>query len=122
MQVTKLLSKKITRTRKTGNLSLLSIESSTTPTIKMSTHDNKSSGIADRVSIASSNEKVQCYLFNSIHSRDHTLSSTFTSHDLNSLIKKLLCTNSEEIKKITRPNNTSSLFIANSLSTKKTIR
>ena len=58
MQVAKPGKRKISRTNKAGNLSLSFIKSSTTPKIKKSTHDNKSSSIAERVSVTFPNAKV----------------------------------------------------------------
>ena len=73
---------------KPNDLSSSWIKSSTTPRIKNSTHANKSSGIKERVSILSSNTKVQCYRLNSIHSRGNNLSSIITAYDLNSASSK----------------------------------
>ena len=87
LQPTKTISKKITRMNKTGDLSLPSTMSSNTLVIEKSTYVNKLSGIAERVSIASSNAKVQYYQFNSIHSRDYDSLTNFSLHDLNSLPK-----------------------------------
>ena len=74
-----------------------------------------------RVSIASSNAKVQYYQFTSIHSNDHDPLSKFPLHDLNSPPKSTHCKGNEETKKITRPNNTSNLSTIIKLESKKTI-
>ena len=113
LQVTKPCTKKITRTNKTSNFSPSLLESSTTSEFKKSTHTIKSSGIVGRVSIASSNAKVQCHQFTNIH---------FTSYNHNSRQKNTHCKSNEVTKKITRPNNTSNLSIIKPSSTKKTIR
>ena len=103
-------------------MSPLSIKSSATPLIKKSANTNKLSGNAGIFSIASSNTKVQCHQFTSIHFNDHDPSSKFPSYNLNSPLKKLYFKINQETKKITRSNNTSSLSIATSSSPKKTIR
>ena len=108
-QVTKLRTKKIARTNKTGNLSSSSSMSSTTYEIEKPSPAIKSSGIVRRVSITSSNAKIQCNQFTSIHFNGHDQSHKFLLHNLSSLPKKLWFKINEETMKITRASNTSTL-------------
>ena len=113
MQVTKPNSIKITRPNNTSNSSPSKVKSSTTSENKKSICFNESSNIKERVSIALSHTKDQCYQFISINSKDYNASKLFSSklssHDLNLLHKSIYYKINEEIKKITRACNTSSL-------------
>ena len=98
---------KIARPNKTSNLSLSKVKSSTASENKKSAYFDKSSDIEERVSIALSHAKDQCYQFISIDSKDYSLSKLFllksSSHDLSLLDTSIYYKINEETKKILEP-------------------